>query len=644
MPAPSDNLAGPAPEAAAASPPLAPRLRRRQLARLAWCVALAVGVALAYAAYWWTEQMSTERLRAAGAQRLEVYAASLENLLDKYDFLPHMLELDKDVLALLEHPGDYARQQEVNSYLERLSKQAGSRIIYIVDLQGRTLAASNWRQKDSFVGDNIGFRPYLQDALRGRPNGFYGVGTTSGEPGYFYARGVHRDGHMLGVAVVKVNIEEQERGWVQGADKVMLADANGVLFLSSAPAWKYHTLRPLPDGVRAHLEQTRQYHRLPLPPLPFSYEQLRADGTRVVAIGTPNGVDAEGGNAPRLLAQTRSLAPRNWTFIYLSDLSQARANARAAMLFACMAYGFLVLLFLYLRQRQRSIRQRLQAKEQLQDAYNNLELMVAERTSRLARTTQSLSEEVEVRRQAEQQLHRTQNELFQAGKMAVLGQMSASITHELNQPLTALRTMSDNAVQLFERGRMEEAKHNLKTISQIVARLGSITGKLKSFARKSNAELAPTSIHTAISNALVLVKRRMELEKVAFTLNISQADIYALCDSNRLEQVLVNLMSNALDALFTLERSARRELCVSVTATPESVLIRVCDSGPGLSDEARARLFEPFFTTKPQGQGLGLGLAISEQIIRDFGGSLRAERASAGACFVIELKAASVET
>jgi two-component system C4-dicarboxylate transport sensor histidine kinase DctB len=639
MPVPSDNIASPATEAAAA----APRLRRRQLARLAWCVTLAVGVALAYAAYWWTEQMSTDRLRAAGAQRLEVYAASLENLLDKYDFLPHMLELDKDVLALLEHPNEGARQQEVNSYLERLSNQAGSRIIYIVDLQGRTLAASNWRQKDSFVGDNIGFRPYLQDALRGRPNGFYGVGTTSGEPGYFYARGVHRDGHMLGVAVVKVNIEEQERGWVQGADKVMLADANGVLFLSSAPAWKYHTLRPLPDSVRAHLEQTRQYHRLPLPPLGFSYEQARADGTRVVAIDAPNVARADS-NAPRLLAQTRSLAPRDWTFIYLSDLSQARANARAAMLFACTAYSFLVLLFLFLRQRQRSIRQRLQAREQLQDAYNNLELMVAERTSRLARTTQSLSEEVEVRRQAEQQLHRTQNELYQAGKMAVLGQMSASITHELNQPLTALRTMSDNALLLFERGRMEEAKHNLRKISQIVARMGGITGKLKSFARKSSAELAPASIHTAISNALVLVERRMELDKVAFTLNISQADIYALCDSNRLEQVLLNLMSNALDALGTLERSARRELCVSVTETPESVLIRVCDSGPGLSDEVRARLFEPFFTTKPQGEGLGLGLAISEQIIRDFGGSLRAERASAGACFVIELKAASVGT
>nr|WP_229417680.1 ATP-binding protein [Pseudoduganella buxea] len=624
MPAPPETIAGPANQAASFRPhwrhwPYWPHL--------GWCVALAVGVALACAAYWWTASISTERLRAAGAQRLEVYAASLENLLDKYDFLPHMLELDKDVLALLEHPADAARRREVNLYLERLSRQAGSRIIYIVDLRGNTLAASNWRQKDSFVGDNIRFRPYLQDALRGRPSGFYGVGTTSGEPGYFYARGVYRDGRMLGVAVAKVNIEEQQRGWVQGADKVMLADANGVVFLSSAPAWKYHAVRPLPDSVRARLEQTRQYQRLPLPPLPLRDVEERDDGTRVVALD---------GSAQHLLAQTRSLAPRNWTFIYLSDLSQARASARVAALFVCTAYGFLLLLFLFVRQR-------LLARKQLQDAYANLERMVAERTASLARTTQSLSEEAAVRRQAELQLHRTQNELYQAGKMAVLGQMSASITHELNQPLTALRTMSDNALLLFERGRLEEARQNLARISQIVARMGGITGKLKSFARKSSAGLAPASIHTAIANALVLVERRIELDKVRFTLDIGQDDMYALCDSNRLEQVLLNLMSNALDALGTLARDVHRELSVSATQTPASVQIRVRDSGPGLSDEAHARLFEPFFTTKPQGEGLGLGLAISEQIIRDFGGSLRAERLEAGACFIIELNKASLE-
>ncbi|SFU87098.1 sensor histidine kinase [Pseudoduganella namucuonensis] len=609
-------------------PPAQAHARRPHRARTFWGLVLLAGLALPYLAYWWVDSLATERLRAAGAQRLEVYATSLENLLDKYDFVPRMLELDKDVVALLERPGDEALRNGVNEYLEGINRQAGSSTIYVVNLLGRTQAASNWRQKDSFVGDDVGFRPYLKDALRGQPGGFYGVGTTNGEPGYFYAHGIYKNGRMLGVAVVKVNIEELEKNWAQGADKVMLVDANGVIFLTSARAWKYKTLRPLAADVRAQLEHTRQYHRQPLTALTLASDQPQANGTRLLAIrDTGAGLAAA---PPRMLAQTRSLAPRDWTFIYLSDLSQARGNARVAFLFALLAYGFLLLLFLLWRQR-------LRAKEDLQHAYDDLERMVDERTASLARMTQDLSKEVDVRREAEQRLHITQNELFQAGKMAVLGQMSASITHELNQPLTALRTMSDNAVLLFDRGRMDDVKHNLKTISQVVARMGSITGKLKSFARKSNAELEAVSVHTAISNALVLVERRLQLDKVTFQLRIAEADIYALCDSNRLEQVLLNLMTNALDSMAGCPV---RRLGLEVTGADGQVRIGVSDSGPGLTDEARARLFEPFYTTKPQGEGLGLGLAISEQIVRDFGGTLRAEQCETGACFVIELKAA----
>ncbi|KQV79677.1 C4-dicarboxylate transporter [Massilia sp. Root351] len=603
-------------------------MRRPHHVRTVWGLVLLAGLALPYLAYWWVNLVTTDRLRAAGAQRLEVYATSLENLLDKYDLVPRMLELEKDVVALLEKPGDEDLRNSVNEYLEGLNHKAGSSNIYIVNLQGRTQAASNWRSKDSFVGDDVNFRPYIRNALRGQPGGFYGVGTTSLEPGYFYAHGIYKDGRMLGVAAIKVSIESQQLSWAQGADKVALVDPNGVLFLSSASAWKFKTLRPLPASVRAELEQTRQYHEQALPALTLAHDEPLSNGTRLLAIRDSNNGLANA--PPRMLAQTRSLAPRDWTFVYLSDLSAARGNARVAFLFALLAYGFLVLLFLYWRQR-------VQSKEDMQHAYGNLERMVDERTASLARMTQDLSKEVDVRRQAEQQLHITQNELFQAGKMAVLGQMSASITHELNQPLTALRTMSDNAVLLFERGRMEDVRNNLKTISQVVARMGTITGKLKSFARKSNAELAAVSIHTSISNAMVLVERRLQLDKVGFQLNIDQADIYALCDSNRLEQVLLNLMTNALDSMAGCPV---RQLRLDVNSTPERVFIRVADSGPGLSEEARQRLFEPFYTSKPQGEGLGLGLAISEQIIRDFGGSLRAEQASAGACFVIELKAA----
>jgi len=594
------------------------RQRLLQHVRTLWGLVLLAGLALPYLAYWWVDQLTTERLRASGAQRLEVYASSLENLLDKYDLLPRMLELDKDVVRLLEHPGDEDARNSVNEYLEGLNQKAESSNIYIVNLQGRTQAASNWRQKDSFVGDDVNFRPYIRNALRGRPGGFYGVGTTSLEPGYFYAHGIYKDGRMLGVAAIKVSIESQQRSWTQGADKVALVDSQGVIFLSSEPAWKFKALKPLPPSARAELQQTRQYQGQALPALNLARDEALANGRRLLAIR-----DGYAGAPPLMLAQSRSLAPRDWTFIYLSDLDAVRGSASLAFLFALLAYAFLVMLFLYWRQRLRSKQE--------------LERMVDERTARLARMTQDLGKEVAVRRQAEQQLQITQNELFQAGKMAVLGQMSASITHELNQPLTALRTMSDNAVLLFERGRMDEVRNNLKTISQVVARMGTITGKLKGFARKSNAELGPVSVHTSISNALVLVERRIQLDKVTFQLRIDQADIYALCDSNRLEQVLLNLMTNALDSMAG---SAVRELSLDVSSLPGRVLIRVADSGPGLSDEARARLFEPFFTSKPQGEGLGLGLAISEQIIRDFGGSLRAEQASAGACFVIELKAA----
>ncbi|MBJ7308760.1 ATP-binding protein [Rugamonas sp. CCM 8940] len=608
---------------------------------LAWGGVLLFCLALASLAYYWAGQITTDRLRVSGAQRLNAYAASLENLLDKYDFLPRTLELNKDVIALLKQPSDPALREAVNIYLERVNQQARSTTIYVVNLNGVTQASSNWREKDSFVGDNVSFRPYVRDALQRTPGGFYGVGTTRLEPGYFFAHGIYHDGHMLGVATVKVNIEKLEKTWVQGADKVMLSDEQGVVFLSSVPSWKYRTLVPLAPEVRQRLDATRQYFSHPLEALGFSYQPEMADGTRRVQVPELGQANGREGRVSGMLMQRRSLAPRNWEFIYLSDLSQARSNAQAAFIFSCVAQGFIVLLFLYVRQRLRATRQRRKAREDLQHAYDNLEIMVAERTYSLRQMTQNLSEEIAVRRQAEQKLQVTQNELFQAGKMAVLGQMSAGITHELNQPLTALRTMSDNAVVLLERGRLEVVKSNLVTISQIVGRMGTITCQLKAFARKSTAPPSAVPLQSAIANALFLVERRMELSRVDFRLHMRSPGAHAWCDSNRLEQVLVNLFNNALDAMADSEL---RQLTVSVDSAGSRVLIRVADSGPGMTEEMRSHLFEPFFTTKPQGQGLGLGLAISEQIVREFGGILRAESApGGGAQFAIELQVAEQE-
>ncbi|CAN7433234.1 ATP-binding protein [Duganella sp. LjRoot269] len=622
----------------AASHTAAPSRPGRRLLRLArWAVLLACGLALAGLAWRWMENVAIDKLRVAGAQRLDGYAVSLENLLSKYDFLPGTLELNKDVIALLREPGDEALRAEVNAYLEQLNRRSKSTTIYIVNLQGVTQAASNWREADSFVGDNVAFRPYVRDALRRAPGGFYGVGTTRGEPGYFFAHGIYHNGRMLGVATVKVNIESLEKGWEQGADKVLLADAHGVVFLSSVPEWKYRTLAPLTPEVLRELETSRQYFSHALTPLGMRELRPLDGGAAIVAAPPPT----PSGSA-RMLSQGRSLAPRNWHFVYLSDLGPAQASARNAFVVALLVQALVLLLVLYLRQRRRLGRQRLRAREDLQRAYDHLETMVAERTSSLQQMTHNLSEENAVRRQAEQKLRQAQSELVQAGKMAVLGQMSAGITHELNQPLTALRTMSDNAQVLIERGRLDEARSNLVTISQLVGRMGALTGQLRQFARKADASPTPAPVAAAVTAALFLVERRVEQERVNFRMSMLSPDVRALCDSNRLEQVLVNLFNNALDAMADSET---RQLTVTVDATFTRTLIAVADTGPGIPEDIRAHLFEPFFTTKAQGKGLGLGLAISEQIVRESGGVLRVETTAAGgARFIIELPLAAQET
>ena len=338
-----------------------------------------------------------------------------------------------------------------------------------------------------------------------------------------------------------------------------------------------------------------------------------------------------------MLSQSRGLVRRNWQMVYLSDLAPARASARAAALLTVLSEALAVMLVLYARQRHRLGRQRQRAREDLQRAYDQLENLVADRTASLEQITRELRDENAVRRQAEEQLRKAQSELVQAGKMAVLGQLSAGITHELNQPLTALRTMADNARVLIERGRLADASANLTTISQLVERMGQLTGQLRQFARKSDTRPSAVPVADAVTAALFLVERRIAQERVGFRMATHPRDLYALCDSNRLQQVLVNLFSNALDAM-EMAGSRPRQLVVEAGREGARVLISVTDSGPGIPEDVRAHLFEPFFTTKPQGKGLGLGLAISEQIVRESGGRLRAESPpEGGARFIIDL-------
>lgn len=610
--------------------------RQRRWGLAACCLAIVLGgMALAYLA---AERAALRSLRNATAGRLDIYAASLQSELSRYDYLPPVLALNQDVVQMLRQPRNDGLRAGVNRYLETVNDKAGASAVYVMDATGLTLAASNWQQSVSFVNMNFSYRPYFQDAVRGVPGRFYGIGTVSREPGYYFSYAIRDSGRLVGVAAVKVNLDKLDQTWGPSADKVLVVDGNGIVFLSSEPSWKFRTLGNLSEETIGKLERTRQYTEAGLlQPVGLRETRLLSDGGRAVQVREPRGGDLI---APEYLVHRRAVPGTDWNLIVLSDLRPARSVAQTSTIVTAFALAFLLLLALYVSQRRRSMQQSLDAKEALQRAHDELERKVQLRTEALSDANGQLQSEIAERKRAEELLQSTLEDLVQTGKMAVLGQMSAGITHELNQPLAALRTLSANTIVFLERGQQEQAVSNLRTICHVTDHMGKITAQLKKFARKSGMQLDAVAIGSVIDDALSLMQQRLRSEKVRLETDI-EGGLQALCDGNRLEQVLVNLLANAVDAL---KDAPLRGVRVTAARVGEWVTLEVHDTGPGIAAEAMPRLFEPFFTTKDQGEGLGLGLAISAGIVRDFGGSLRAGRSPlGGAAFSIQLRAVTRE-
>ncbi|WP_295003901.1 ATP-binding protein [uncultured Dechloromonas sp.] len=609
-------------------------LRFRSLPLLLLCLLL---VALSgFSAYRVAQRLGISDLQATGLHRLDLYATSLEREIGKYAYLPGTLSLTPEVLELLAGKGGEQASARVSSYLEKLNERTGTLSIYVMDTKGAVLATSNWRRPDSFLGEDLSFRPYFREALEGGNGRFFGIGTTRGEPGYYLASALTGDSGTLGVAVIKVSLEQLEKSWTTVEAPVLVADENGVVILSAVSTWKFTSLRPLDDSTRAAFDHTQQYNRRALQPLGIKAIEDYDHGARLVRIAAsgPETVSVYPVTG-RFLEQSRTLPGTPWTLTVLSHLEQVDDLAQSRAALAAIGAACLCLLGIILNERRRHLRDRLAAREALQKAHDELERKVEERTADLSAANQQLQDEVGERIRAERTLRAAQDELVQAGKLAVIGQLSTGIAHELNQPLAALRTLSANAERFLERGDVDTTRTNLGRIADLVDRMGRITGQLRNFARKSSGQSAPVPLCHALDNALALLDTRIRRAGADIERSCPVAEPVALCDANRLEQVLINLIGNALDAMAG---QPRPQLELAWECADGVVRLHVRDHGPGLSEEAQARLFEPFFTTKPAGDGLGLGLAISAGIIRDFGGSLHgANHPGGGAVFTLEL-------
>lgn len=581
-------------------------------------VALAM-VACCAAAGWGAYALALQRYVAARAeeagQRTTFYAQNLRGTLARYESLPRLAALEHmlHVALTAPHHRDAVLRRAANAYLKEVQVAADLTAVYLMDAAGQTLAASNWDQPSSFIGRNYAFRPYFVDAMR--------EGDQS-----------------VGAVAVKINLDSFEATLARSGDTVLLVDRHGVIFLSSVPERKYRTLGTLSAAQRAALDATRQYgpHTLaPLDPrgggVPFSADQ--APQTLRVAL--------PGRSVSALRVQYRPVGLLGWQVAVLIDPRDEQRTALVAGASAAFAMALAFAVFVALRLRARRHEEQRSARAALREVQRDLEARIAQRTVELTSANAALASKVEALDATQRILRETRDAAVQAGKLAVLGQMAVGITHELNQPLTALTTLSDNANQLAERGRVDEVRGNLAHISQLAHRMGRIVSHIKGFARKGDALRAAVPVEEAIRQALMLVDTRRRQAGVPVAVGPVPPGVAVWANAVRLEQVLVNLIRNAIDATAEAPQPEAASVRVTVDADDALVRITVRDAGPGIAPGVLSHLFEPFFTTKADGQGLGLGLAISLAIVEDFGGRLdgrNADDGAGGAAFVIELE------
>ncbi|WP_229359222.1 sensor histidine kinase [Halomonas salipaludis] len=578
-----------------------------------------------------------QTLRDEAENELRLSATGLEGHLSRHDYLPELLASRSSVRDFLADP-DAHDPMPINLMLDRFRATADVSDIYLLDHFANTLVASNWHMPNTFIGQNYAFRSYYQDAIDGGLGRFHGLGVQSLERGYYFSAPVHlgeEDSRPDGVMVVKVLLDAVEESWAEQNAELLVTDQDDIIFMASRPELRMRAMQPLSDEERRALLRTRRYADEPLSAAGIQTLDRRRDGSQLVSFDDGPLTEQE------YLLLSRHLPEFGWTMHILKPKRQVERAQWQAGLLAGGLYGVVVFAggFGWQRLRLRREREEFAERERqtLARARDELERNVERRTRDLLDSNQRLSAEIEERRRAEANLRQTRDELVQATKLAVLGQLAAGINHELNQPLAAIRAYAENARTFLAHQRPEAAGDNLEQIVELTARMAEISAQLRQFSRKSGETLTAVSVPACFDYALRLYQARLSAANVQVERRFTEQEVWVRADLVRLEQVLVNLIGNALQAM---SETPDPRLTLSVERHGDEVLIGVADNGPGIAEEHLGRLFEPFFTTKSPGNGLGLGLSISSRIIDDLGGSLNAiNRPAGGALFTIRLPA-----
>ncbi len=548
--------------------------------------------------------------------QLDKFTNHIVTRIDKYAHIPQLLSKDKELVLALQNQTNSAQIEITHRYLEQVNQVIEAEDTYLLNQYGTTIAASNWNLSRTFVGRNFAWRPYFKQAIQGASSQYFALGSTSGSRGYYYAHPVTYAAENIGVVVVKMDLTAIEDNWQSATSSMVATDEHNVVFMSSEPKWLFHSLTDLKPDLKARIVDSRQYHTQPLPSLGL-LGKLTATTSELT---TP----FVGGWFSDYLVTSRLVPGLKLTFRVLTPKRVLFWSTAAFVLVEILIFSVIYLTYQLMRHRQQRKRQ----FEQLQsEAKQKLEFLVMERTA-------ELQAEILERTRTEHQLRQTQDELVQAAKLAVLGQMSTSISHELNNPLAAIRSFADNARRFLAKQQPQRVDDNLSRISALTERMAKISEQLKSFARKSDSsDQIHALVAPVIQSAIDLLDAQIKTSGATLKVRLPASPVKLMINPIQLEQVLVNLITNALQAL---QDTANKQLHLICVSEAERFIIYLDDNGPGISDEQVRCLFEPFYTTKKN--GLGLGLSISQQIIQAMDGDLTAESSPlGGARFTITL-------
>ncbi len=582
--------------------------RRHRLAGYALLILLALAV------LWKLSLAYTLADVQKNQQRLQrVQLTELDRQLNQFSYIPKLLSEDVEIRSALAAPGNLSLLA-ANRRLARTQRDSGLDFAFLLDVNGLTVASSNWADSVSFVGVSYSFRPYFKQAVQGLSATFFAVGATTGIPGYFIAEPVRLDDQVVGVVVAKIALDILVDAWSQLPYESLVSDEFGGVILSTRQDLLHTPTAPLSEGQIRQLAAERRYELQP-----GLLQRVGADSQRRV-IRSDDGEDV-------FLLFAQPLAAEPWQLISL--VSEAEITRSARVLCASLASaGLIALLMMRLYQQQR----RLVRSEQ--------------------RNSQELEEQVVIRTR---QLEQAQQRLISESNFAMLGRMSAAINHEINQPLASLRLNLASLRTMIERPGADQAE-----ISQIVVdsdrttkRIGRVISSLRSLARKQDSRFQLIDIEKVVIDVHGTVKRERPAASQYLAVQIAQGDFSVMGDEVLIQQALLNLLYNAFDAVLNTNapsvvvslqiqnQQEIREGNVDTVLAGDVVSLSVLDNGEGVSELAAESLFEPFSSTRKQHDGLGLGLTIARQIAVDHGGELSYRPCPVGSCFTLTLPANS---